>query len=334
MLISVIVPIYNVEKYLVRCIKSIISQTYTVLEIILVNDGSPDNSLLICDEYAKLDKRIRVISQHNKGLSGARNAGIKIAKGEYICFIDSDDFIEDKMIESYVKIATQFHPDVILTNIFQYQKGNKIFTEIRNNLPYENLLNREGIVENLVRPYYGGDLGIIPSACTKLYSTVFLSNNNLHFDETLKRSEDYWFNFFVFQQANFAYAINQSFYHYYSNEGSMIKSFREGQFDAFLNNRKKLLNEHRLFDFPINWKVLDSQFVRNVNELIVLQMNAQGFMNSYRSIQGYLDNEEFLKFYANSSLPKKHNKLIKFFLSHKMSFLAIIVFFLWSLKAK
>ena len=98
-LISVVVPIYNVEKYLKTCIETIIKQTYKNIEIILVNDGSTDNSLQICNEFKEKEKRIKVINKKNGGLSDARNIGLKKAKGKYICFIDSDDFINEKYIE-------------------------------------------------------------------------------------------------------------------------------------------------------------------------------------------------------------------------------------------
>ena len=97
--VSVIVPVYNVEKYLKRCLDSIIDQTYSNIEIILIDDGSTDNSGTICDRYTKNDKRIIVIHKENGGLSSARNAGIEIATGKYLCFIDSDDYIENDMIE-------------------------------------------------------------------------------------------------------------------------------------------------------------------------------------------------------------------------------------------
>ena len=97
MLISIIVPVYNVEPYLNKCLDSIVNQTYKKLEIILIDDGSTDNSGLICDEYASKDNRIIVVHQKNKGLSAARNVGLNIAKGDYIAFVDSDDFIEKDM---------------------------------------------------------------------------------------------------------------------------------------------------------------------------------------------------------------------------------------------
>lgn len=107
-LISVIVPIYNVEKYLVRCVDSIVNQTYKNLEIILVDDGSPDRCPQMCDDYAEKDSRIKVVHKKNGGLSDARNAGMAVATGEYISFIDSDDWIETSMFE------------LLLNNIFQY----------------------------------------------------------------------------------------------------------------------------------------------------------------------------------------------------------------------
>ena len=99
-LISVIVPVYKVEQYLDECIQSIVNQTYTNLEIILVDDGSPDNCPQICDEWAKKDSRIRVLHNKNNGVSAARNAGLTIAKGQYIGFVDSDDYIAADMYES------------------------------------------------------------------------------------------------------------------------------------------------------------------------------------------------------------------------------------------
>lgn len=104
-LISVIVPVYNVKNYLKKCVDSILSQTYSVLQVILVDDGSTDGSGELCDLLAKCDKRIQVVHKSNGGLSDARNAGIEIAEGKYFSFIDSDDYIEPDMVESLYKLA-------------------------------------------------------------------------------------------------------------------------------------------------------------------------------------------------------------------------------------
>lgn len=127
-LISVIVPIYNVEKYIHRCIESIINQTYKNIEIILVDDGSPDQCPLICDEYVNKDSRIKVIHKENGGLSDARNAGIKIAKGEYYCFVDSDDYIKETMIEDLLMIALESKVKLVISNIMVIdESGDRVF---------------------------------------------------------------------------------------------------------------------------------------------------------------------------------------------------------------
>ena len=128
-LISVIVPIYNVEKYLKKCIDSILKQTYTNLEIILVDDGSPDNCGKICDEYAKKDKRIKVLHKKNGGLSDARNKGIEIAKGRYIYLIDSDDIITKDSIEILYKNIIETKKDISIGRISTFTEENNMRTE-------------------------------------------------------------------------------------------------------------------------------------------------------------------------------------------------------------
>ena len=112
--ISIIVPIYNVELYLERCVESIINQTYKNLEIILVDDGSPDNCFAICDKYEKLDSRVKVIHKENGGLSDARNAGLDIAEGEFIVFVDSDDWLEQNALELLYEHVKGFNSDITM----------------------------------------------------------------------------------------------------------------------------------------------------------------------------------------------------------------------------
>lgn len=132
-LLSVVVPVYNVEKYLDRCIKSIINQTYKNLEIILVDDGSVDASGKICDKYAFKDKRINVIHKENEGLSEARNTGIKLSKGNYITFVDSDDYIDERMYEILINDLEKYDVDIASCDylrIVDYSKKAKISSEV------------------------------------------------------------------------------------------------------------------------------------------------------------------------------------------------------------
>src|SRR5574344_49484 len=115
--VSFIIPIFNTEKYLKQCLNSIISQTLSDIEIICINDGSTDNSLCILENFAKKDKRIKVINQKNKGQSAARNKGITLAKGEYIAFVDSDDWAQPDMLEKMYNRATQDDTDVTMASV-------------------------------------------------------------------------------------------------------------------------------------------------------------------------------------------------------------------------
>lgn len=144
-LISVIVPIYNVEKYINKCIDSIIDQTYTNLEIILVDDGSPDNCGKICDEYAQKDERVRVIHKENGGLSDARNAGIDVAKGKYVSFVDSDDYVEQNYIEILYNCIKEYNTNIAIgSHRVIYKNGTIINKETGENskLPAEKVLER------------------------------------------------------------------------------------------------------------------------------------------------------------------------------------------------
>ena len=124
-LVSIIVPVYNVEQYLHRCIDSIINQTYKRIELILVDDGSTDKSGIICDDYLSKDDRIKVIHQKNKGLSGARNTAIKVAHGDYLVFIDSDDWVEEDYIEIGLKDIEKYGAQISVTSLLQVYENNK-----------------------------------------------------------------------------------------------------------------------------------------------------------------------------------------------------------------
>lgn len=159
-LISIVVPIYKVEKYLDKCVDSIVSQTYDNLEIILVEDGSPDNCPKMCDEWAKKDKRIRVIHKENGGLSDARNKGIEVAKGEYITFVDSDDYIENDYVEFLYENLTNNNADISMGK--QYVRyPNKTLNTGSGNI---YIVNSHYCLDKLL---YGEDFDV--SAWAKLY---------------------------------------------------------------------------------------------------------------------------------------------------------------------
>lgn len=160
-IVSIIIPVYKVEKYMNRCIESIMNQTYKKIEIILVDDGSPDNCGKICDEYAKKDKRVVVVHKENGGLSDARNAGIDIAKGKYIAFVDSDDYVDNDYVEILYKAISEDKADIaISSHKVMYENG----TILEKATGERNILTQK---ETIKRILY--DEGIDLSAWAKLY---------------------------------------------------------------------------------------------------------------------------------------------------------------------
>ncbi len=189
-LISVIVPVYNVEKYLRRCIDSIINQTYKNLEIILVDDGSPDSSGAICDEYAKKDSRIKVIHKENSGLSGARNAGIDAATGEYISFIDSDDYVNKDFCMILYKNIKADNSDICICG-FEHvtEPGSFIEKNAKETISTKQKLRGKQIISDyMMKVRYENMDGYWAIACNKLYKANLFSNirypiGRLHEDE-------------------------------------------------------------------------------------------------------------------------------------------------------
>lgn len=160
--ISIVIPIYNVEKYLKRCIDSIVNQTYKNIEIILVNDGSPDNCGVICDEYAKIDSRIKVIHKANGGLSSARNAGLDIASGEYIMFVDSDDWISEDTLEKLNRYVEKGYDIINFKLRFTKEKTENII-KLNDKIKDSYECDLLGYIDKL----FSGELDFF--ICNKLY---------------------------------------------------------------------------------------------------------------------------------------------------------------------
>ena len=211
-LISIIVPIYKVEEYIKNCIDSIISQTYKNLEIILVDDGSPDNCGNICEEYSLKDKRIKVIHKKNGGLSSARNAGLDIASGEYIGFIDSDDWIEGDMYESLYNALVEYNADISVCGRYIVQ-GNRI-TTISDSEKAEVFTRREALSELVLDEYSG----MKNFAWDKLYKKELFEN--IRYPEG-KYYEDIFTTYKLFSLSNKIVDIKSPKYYYLLREDSI-----------------------------------------------------------------------------------------------------------------
>lgn len=203
-LITVIVPVYNVEKYLSRCVDSIINQTYKNLEIILVDDGSTDSSPEICDFYAKKDSRVNVIHKQNGGVSSARNIAIRQANGEFIHFVDSDDWIETDIYEKILPFLSV--NKMIVINAYFVIDGNK---EIAYNFLNKNLVGTEKITDEIINGNVGGG-----NCWGKIFSTEILRKNGLFFDEQYSFGEDLLFVYNYSKYIDTVQFVDLSLYNY------------------------------------------------------------------------------------------------------------------------
>lgn len=233
-LISVIIPVYKVEKYLKRCIDSVIKQTYEKLEIILVDDGSPDKCPKICDEYAKKDARIRVIHQKNSGLSVARNNGIDIAQGKFIVFVDSDDYIEnDMLVKMYYKLK-ETNADMVMCGVHCVYEDNYIGNiRAKLQIDQDEVINAEQMYERL----FGAAAWQYVVAWNKLYSRNIF--DSIRFPEG-KQHEDEMIIHQIIGKCQKICIVGKPFYHYVCrNDSIMSNECNMHRFDYFyaLSNR-------------------------------------------------------------------------------------------------
>lgn len=252
-MISVIVPLYNVENVLHYCIDSILNQTYKDFELILVDDGSTDKSGKICDEYADQDSRIRVFHKENGGVSSARNVGIDNAKGEYICFVDSDDFVCAVYLEELVKCKNQ-------------KKSDNVWCYFIPTDSYEVSKSYLSKTELTYKSYKRSDIMLLHSkwldACPvcKLYSKRLIDEENLRYDETISIAEDLLFNLAYLDITDDITVIDKGFYYYVTlNNDSLTNKYHKD----LLNTYSYLIN--KMETYLIKWECSNSDLVKFYN---------------------------------------------------------------------
>lgn len=228
-MVTVIVPMYNVEKYIRNCLDSIVNQTYKNLKIIIVDDGSPDKSGEIADEYAANDSRITVIHKQNQGLGLARNSGLEYAEGKYTIFVDSDDWLDLNHIESLVKVAEEKRVDVVIHSFTTCDsKGNKIRDRIIKKGVFGNVIN-ELLMPMLASSDSDTQDKTLPiGAWCKLYKTNIIKNNRLRFiNEKEFIAEDIFFNIDYLSCCENGAVIDEYGYIYRKNENSISNAYNK-----------------------------------------------------------------------------------------------------------
>lgn len=241
-LISIIIPVYNVEEYLDSCIISVVNQTYTSIEVILVDDGSPDKCPLICDEWAKKDSRIRVIHKPNGGLSSARNAGLGLATGEYVYFLDSDDYIIIDCIEKMVRIIEK-DPSIqmVLGSIMPEPKEESALRYY--DLNYRNLPSAYEDNFTIRKKFFDVNTSIPVNGVNKLIQRKFLLDNGILFKEGIIHEDEHW-AFFLYRKLDHIAFLKEFTYIHPVNPNSIMNSSSKRKsadslaiiFEDFLDN--------------------------------------------------------------------------------------------------
>lgn len=252
-MISIIVPIYKVEKYIKQCVDSIIAQTYKDIEIILVDDGSPDNCPVICDEYAKQDSRVKVVHKANGGLISARKAGLQVSTGEYVCFVDGDDWIEADMYEHIAKSVDMTGADCIITQFyFEYpnnpQKSNyKLNRELYIRSEIEKEIFPTMLFDN---QYY--KFGIFPNCWTKVFKRELLEKHLMDTDDRIRMGEDIAFTYPCLMECQTIAFVDKALYHYRINPESMTKMYDDSLQDIYILPYETLLNKSKKLNVDLS----------------------------------------------------------------------------------
>ena len=275
--VSIIVPVYNSEKYLPDCVESLVNQSYKNIEILLVNDGSTDGSLMLCQKYQNKDHRIVVINSRHGGVSVARNLGIIKATGEYLAFVDSDDMVSENYIERLVEPVLKHS---IFLSLCQY-KGFYAKAELTHMALINNDItiidNNKRIIRNLYEDFCELCVpkGLLYGPCGKIYRRNIIICNHIFFDENLVNGEDQVFNFsyFCFGQ-HYAY-IKSPLYFYRCRQGSLSKTFSQKSLDGLYFARSKLIEFLERYNVPKKEFIINSHCNTDLSEY--LSIDGAGF---------------------------------------------------------
>lgn len=247
-LISVIVTVYNEEKYIAKCLDSILGQTYRNLEIIVIDDGSSDSSAGICDEYAQKDDRIKIVHKQNEGLVRARKTGVKLAQGEYIGYVDGDDWIDSDMYERLLALAAKHSTDLVCSGrIEEYDQKSVVG---RNKIP-EGYYSKQEKEQLYHQAFFSGvffQFGIYPTVWDKLFKRELLIRNQELVPDEIVVGEDVACTLPCLLEADSVYVSSDCWYHYRKHENSMLRTK-----DSRYNERVYILQQYlfsRLQDHP------------------------------------------------------------------------------------
>lgn len=329
--VSIIVPIYNVEKYLDRCMQTLINQTLQDIEIIMVDDGSPDNCPKLCDDYAKKDNRIKVIHKKNGGLSDARNAGLNIATGEYVAFIDSDDFTSKEAYETLYNKAKETNADIVYAGFTMHNSDgteNKCFVlnqtwEGKDIIPFikSMIFDTKPDIDTIWMSVWNG-----------IYKRNIIEKNNIRFlSEREYLSEDILFHTMLIPLCKKIVCIPYTFYHYCYNGISLThSSFNTNKIDCnfrLFELLMKIADDYNLPEIKEDIILFFENYTRGIilRGIILSDMKLSDKHKLCNIIYNYPKWKEILNFIREKEIPRKE-KLGFYIIKHKAFWLNVLIF--------
>lgn len=336
--VSIIVPIYKVEKYLDKCMQSLINQTLKDIEIIMVDDGSPDRCPQMCDEYAKQDNRVKVIHQKNVGLGYARNSGLDVAFGEYVAFVDSDDFVDTMMFEIMYSRAKKENSDIVYCNHFIYLSNLNQVKEPQKPLVTDTTFRGDEIIDEVLKnmiassPQERSDRKYYMSVWRGIFKRKIVEG--LRFvSEREYLSEDIFFQAEVLQKASVVTIINERLYYYRENEVSLTHKYRKDRIlksialYEHLNDRLVIAASRNKMEWRERlMKLLYGYFRFSMYSNIKSSSmsNIRDLKQDFFLCNNYLKDISFYKVYPISKMPLKQ-RLILFLFRHKQFYMFYVL---------
>ncbi len=329
--ISIIVPVYNVpEKFLKKCIYSLINQTMNEIEILLIDDGTPNTSGKICDELAKIDNRIIVIHQQNKGLCGARNTGIKNATGEWIAFVDGDDWVEKDAYENLYNIGVNNNVDVVMFGYSKDYPSNTVVMYCNNYLEDNKIYSTKEDIEYIQKMIlnYNANCAMVT---TKLIKRELIEKYNIYYDEVLRQgAEGIEYNIRLFNYVKKAIFTDKYYYHYIYNDNSITTVHNEKNHIMVLECFKKIKTEVDLSDNEF------AKWFYSRLKHVILTTAISGYFSPSNSEKYSIQKSKFKKYMSNElvveALNNKNNvgidnfrKLTLFFIKNNMFLIVKII---------
>ncbi len=294
--ITVVVPIYNTAATLQRCVNSVLAQTFEDFELILINDGSKDNSDELCRKYAENDSRIRYIFQENRGLSAVRNRGIDLSQSEYICFLDSDDYIDNGCLEFMLSRAQKTTADIVLCSYFIENNAKATPIEVT-----EAVLSKENINSYIV------DLkakNVFDPAWNKLYRLAFLKSSGVRMPEG-EYFEDTAFNLNLLKFNPKICVYNRCFYHYVMNVGSITHRYNPQKLETLKERARLLKSATKGID-----KYCDFYFIKSVFSAFIDMFLSLEKAEIFKTIASEISKQEFICAAKNAYYSGLTSKLI------------------------